>query len=205
MKCRKKIGLFGGLFDPPHIAHLILAQSVLEEFRLDSILFIPAFNPPHKKKYSSWTVRLHMLNLAIKDNRRFRISAVESRLKGKTYTIDVIKALKKEIPGQLTLIIGSDQWVDIRSWKTPEEIKQYCRVIVIPRPGYRIRRNRSARDNLQVSNTPAIELSSTMIRDLARQGRSIRYLVPTAVEKYIQKQDLYSNREIRRHDSKRLG
>src|SRR4030042_528113 len=191
MKCNKKIGLFGGLFDPPHIAHLILAQSVLEEFGLGEILFIPAFNPPHKKIYSPYPVRCHMLKLAIKGNPRFKFCDIESRLKGKTYTVDVVKTLKKETSCRLFLMIGSDQWIDIENWKTPKKISHYCRLIIIPRPGHIIKKKKFTNDNASVSRTPIIDISSTMIRNLVSSGRSIRYLVPSLVEKYIKQHRLY--------------
>ena len=188
MTKNKNIGLFGGLFDPPHIAHLILAQSVLEEFSLNKIIFIPAFNPPHKRSFSPYKIRRHMLELAIKGNPRFKISDVESSLTGKTYTIDVVKTLKAKISDQLFLIIGSDQWIEIENWKTPDKISRYCRIIVIPRPGFSIK---TIKDMIMVSRSPGIAISSTLIRMLVRSGRSVTYLVPRAVEKYIKQKRLY--------------
>ncbi len=191
MKGNKKIGLFGGLFDPPHIAHLILAQSILGEFGLSEILFIPAFNPPHKKKYSPYKIRCHMLNLAIQGNPRFRFCDIESRIKGKTYTVDVIRALKEETQCRLFLIIGSDQWAEIETWKTPQKISNHCQLIIIPRLGFAVRKKKSVINNILVSHAPIINISSTIIRALIKRRQSIHYLVPPSVEKYIKSRKLY--------------
>ena len=86
-----KIGIFGGLFDPPHIGHLIIAQWVLEEYNLNRIIFIPAANPPHKAKYSSYHIRYEMAVLAIKGNKKFFISNIEKQISGRTYTVEVIR------------------------------------------------------------------------------------------------------------------
>jgi nicotinate-nucleotide adenylyltransferase len=163
----------------------------MEEFQLNEILFIPAFNPPHKKAYSPYTTRLNMLRLAINGNPRFKISNVEAYIRGKTYTVDVIQALEKRIDGDLFLIIGSDQWTEINSWKMPDKISDYCRLIIIPRPGFAIKRRTLRKKEILVSHAPGIDISSTMIRRLIRSGRSAIYLVPRAVVKYIKRRKLY--------------
>lgn len=191
MKHNKRIGLFGGLFDPPHLAHLILAQAVLEEFRLSEILFIPSYNPPHKRRFSPYNIRRKMLERAIKENPRFKLTDIESSWTGKTYTVDILKTLKKNITGDMFLIIGSDQWIDIKSWKTPNEIGNFCRLIIIPRPGFTIMEKKLKGSKIMVGHTPGIGISSTMIRNLVASGRSIRYLVPRTVEKYIKQKKLY--------------
>ena len=160
----QRVGIFGGLFDPPHIGHLIIAQAILEEFRLHQIIFVPAGNPPHKRAHSSYAVRFHMTELAARGNRNFAISDIEKHMPGKTYTVDVVAALRASLGGHLHLIIGSDQWEEIDTWKKPEQLFKLCRVIVAPRPGHTLHTRRSRHPKLHISKTPLLDVSSTMIR-----------------------------------------
>ncbi len=202
------IGIFGGLFDPPHIGHLILSQWVLEEFDLNKIVFVPAYNPPHKEKFSSYDDRYKMTQLAIKSNRDFIISDIEKQIKGKTYTVEVIKKFKEIINSvhlppfrkgrrnkskerKLYLIIGADQWQEIRHWKNPETIFSETKVIVLPRPGHKITKIRPFYNKILVSNAPLINISSTMIRTRIKNGLCIEYFVNPEVLEYIKKNRLY--------------
>ncbi len=187
----KKIGIFGGLFDPPHIGHLIVAQSVLEEFRLDKIIFVPAGNPPHKSKYSSYEVRYEMTKLATKNNKRFSLSDIERKIFGKTYTVEVIKRLKKKMNRAVYLIIGSDQWQEIKTWKTPRALFRECKVIVVPRPNYKIRRAGLFSKRISISHSPLIDISSSKIRKRVKKNHDIRYLVPPEVHRFIKLEKLY--------------
>lgn len=187
----KRIGIFGGLFDPPHIGHLIIAQSVLEEFSLDTIVFVPAGNPPHKSKYSSFAVRFAMTAHAIKNNKKFGLSDIENRIPGKTYTIDVIREFRKMTQGRLYLIIGSDQWAEIKTWRAPRALLRECRIVVVPRTGYRIRKSMQRKPTIRVSSAPRIDISSTLIRKRVRDRKSIQYLVTPAVHTYIKQHRLY--------------
>ncbi len=191
MRKIKRYGAFGGLFDPPHIGHLIIAQSVLEEFRLDKVIFIPAGNPPHKSRYSPYMVRFRMTELAIKTNRNFKISNIEHILMGKTYTIEVIKELKKKLKGIPYLIIGSDQWLEIRTWKDPQELLNLCKVIVVPRPHYDITKIHYGSKRILLSHSPLIDIASTQIRKRVKKNLNIRHLVPQAVYTFIKRKGLY--------------
>ncbi len=191
MKKVKKIGIFGGLFDPPHIGHLIIAQSVLEEFHLDSVLFIPAGNPPHKSKYSPYTVRYRMTKLALKANRKFKISNIEHTIAGKTYTVEVLSQLKEKLKGKLYLIIGSDQWLEIKTWKAPEELLRQCTLIVVPRPHYDIKRTDYRSQKILISHAPVLDISSTQIRKRIKNNCDVRYLVPPPVYRYITRKKMY--------------
>lgn len=191
MKKTKRIGVLGGLFDPPHIGHLIIAQSVLEEFRLDKVIFIPAGNPPHKSQYSPYAVRFRMTELAIRTNKNLTISNVEHIMMGKTYTIEVIKELKKKLQAKLYLIIGGDQWLEIRTWKDPQGLLCLCKVIVVPRPHYDITEIHYRSKKILVSHSPLIDISSTQIRKRVKKNLSIQYLVPQAVYTYINRKKLY--------------
>ena len=178
-------GIFGGLFEPPHVGHLIIAQYVRQEFNLEKILFIPAGNPPHKTGSAPFIHRLRMIKLAVRGNPDFMVSPVEGDMRGKTYTIDVIKNLKRRCHRPLYLIIGADQWREIETWKNPRGILRQVRLIIVPRPGYPIARIRPLSPRILKSTTPLISISSTMVRERVKSGRSVRYLVPDSVISYI--------------------
>jgi nicotinate-nucleotide adenylyltransferase len=186
-----KIGIFGGLFDPPHIGHLIITQHVLDEFHLEKILFVPAGNPPHKREYSPYETRHAMTEQALAENGNFAISNIEREIPDKTYTVDVIQALKQKTEDELYLLIGSDQWQEIETWKDPEALFRECRVVVMRRPNYDITKESRFFDRIMVSTAPLIDISSTMIRAKVRKDVSIRYLVTPSVQKYITENNLY--------------
>jgi nicotinate-nucleotide adenylyltransferase len=178
MRTAQRVGIFGGLFDPPHIGHLIIAQAILDEFRLGTVIFVPAGKPPHKRAHSSYAAR-------------FAISDIEKHMPGRTYTVDVIAALRASIPGSLYLIIGSDQWEEIDTWKRPDDIFKLCRIIVAPRPGYTLDTCRQRYPMIRISKTPLMDVSSTMIRKKIKQHNSIQYYVTPEVLKYIKRKKLY--------------
>jgi nicotinate-nucleotide adenylyltransferase len=185
-------GVFGGLFDPPHIGHLIIAQHVREEFNLEKIIFIPAGNPPHKTGSAPFIHRLRMIRLAVRGNPDFMVSSVEGGMRGKTYTIDVIKGLKRRCHRPLYLIIGADQWREIQTWKNPRGILQQARLIIVPRPGYPIVRFPSLpTSRIFKSAAPLIDISSTMVRERIGFKRSVRYLIPDPVNRYIMNHGLH--------------
>lgn len=134
-----------------------------------------------------------MTKLAIKDNRQLSLSTIENNMQGKTYTIDVIRELKKVVKGTLYLIIGSDQWLEIQTWRAPHKLLRECKVIILPRPGYRIRKGSRRAANILISHSPLIDISSTLIRKKVKQKNNIRYLVPPAVYTYIHRNRLYRN------------
>ena len=185
-----KIGVFGGLFDPPHIGHLIIAQHVFEEFKLEKILFVPAGHPPHKSDFLPYQNRYEMTELAIGSNSSFSMSDIEKTMKDKTYTIEMIRQLRKGYE-DLYLIIGSDQWLEIETWKDPEALFRECRIVVVRRPKSDIKKESRFFDRIMVSTAPMIDISSTMIRKRVQKGLSIRYLVTPEVASYIKSGNLY--------------
>jgi nicotinate-nucleotide adenylyltransferase len=191
MKTAVKYGIWGGLFDPPHVGHVILAQWIRSEFGLHKIIFVPAGRPPHKTSYSPYHVRYHMARLAVKGDQWFEVTDVEKRIAGTTYTVDVIRQLKKDLHGKLYIIIGADQWNEILAWKDPDKLFNECRIVVVPRMPYKIKKIRPYCDSVLISQCPAIGISSTMIRERTRKDLPIRYLVPDAVCDYIKKTKLY--------------
>jgi len=194
-----KVGVFGGLFDPPHTGHLVVAQWIKEEFDLDKIVFVPSGNPPHKNNYAPYEVRYKMTKLATKGNKNFIVSDIEKKIPGKTYTVEVINAINKHNTGiyprmmhaELFLIIGADQWNEIDTWKDPKSLFRACRVIVVPRFDYAIRKMPPLYQPILASRCPLINISSTMVRKMVKKGLNIRYLVPEPVFYYIKKHKLY--------------
>ena len=186
-----KVGVFGGLFDPPHIGHLIIAEHVLGEFSLDRILFVPAGNPPHKADYSPYQDRYNMTELAITNNDDFSISDIERNMTEKTYTIEMIKKLRQQMPDDLYFMIGSDQWLEIETWRDPEALFRECRVVVVRRPHYEIEKESRFYDRIMISSAPLISISSTMIRSRIQKNLSVNYLITPSVYNYIESNKLY--------------
>ncbi|MCL5021462.1 MAG: nicotinate-nucleotide adenylyltransferase [Bacteroidetes bacterium] len=190
-----KVGFFGGTFNPPHIAHLVAAESVRDRLKLEKILFVPAAMPPHKikEKIVPASHRLQMVKLAISGNPSFDCSDIELNREGPSFTIDTIRELKKSYSDyDLYLIIGVDLLMDFETWKMPEEILKECTVVAMNRPGFDLA---SVEKNLllrvELVNVPGIDISSTSIRRRVKSGRSIRYLVPLQVEDYIRAKSIY--------------
>lgn len=189
-RCAAKVGIFGGMFDPPHLGHLIIAQHVRDEFGLKQIIFVPAGNPPHKIGVTPFNHRLCMTKLAVAKNKNFLVSAVEKRIRGITYTVDVIRQLKQQYHNSFYLIIGADQWQVINTWKNWSGIIRESRVIIVPRRGHRRSEKPNPRQRIFLSDAPVVDISSTAIRRLVVANRSIRYLTPDSVVEYIRRHRL---------------
>ncbi len=193
------IGIFGGTFDPVHIGHLICAQYLCEELDLSKVIFIPCNQPPHKPGYKALNPehRLRMLRLAIEGNPTFEVSDIEIRRGGISYTIDTVKAL---VQGQcrgkrIWLLMGLDAFLEIGLWKQPDEIASLCYFGVATRPGFERKVPLPVlKERTRFIPIPAIEVSSTLIRQRLSMGKSIRFLVPENVERYIRRNNLYLNR-----------
>lgn len=187
-----RLGILGGTFDPPHIGHLILAQNAFENFKLDKVLFIPAAIQPHKQKreVSPPQVRLHLLQLALEDDDRFDISDIEMKRSGPSYTIDTLHSLQKLYPeARLYFIIGGDNISDIAAWKDTDSIFEVAEVVAALRPDSQL--EGPFKDRVRLFDMPQIEVSSSEIRKLVRHGKSVEYLVPDKVEKYIRENGIY--------------
>jgi nicotinate-nucleotide adenylyltransferase len=194
-KRKRRLGILGGTFDPIHSGHLILAEQLKEELNLEKVIFIPSANPPHKENHrvSSSKDRLKMVKIAIRDNPDFLISDIELKRKGKSYTIDTLtRFLKLYKDSELFFLLGSDAIDELPTWKEPDKIFQKVNVVIALRPGFdRIDpENRFVKKSLVVSIN-GLNISSTQIRERVRTGKSIRYLVPPEVEKFIRTKKLY--------------
>ena len=189
---RTRFGVFGGTFDPPHLGHLIIAQTAVEVLGLDKVLFVPAASPPHKtdRLTALASHRLAMLKLAIKGNKKFEVSPLELQRGGISYTVDTLRNLSERHPGaELYLILGEDNYAEFHSWKSPEEIVRLASLVIYHRSGY---------GNVKGSRYPVtelkgalLELSSTDIRKKVSRGQSIRYFVTKEVASYIKSKKLY--------------
>ena len=192
-KARAKIGLLGGTFDPPHLAHLVLAQTALDELKLDEIWFIPAFRPPHKRgeRVSSFAHRLAMLRLAIRGNKRFKVLTIEKEKGGLSYTVETLPLLRRKHPNtQFFLLLGSDNLSELGGWREPEKVFSMAQPVFAHRPLTDEKLPVWLGHAVWLSN-PRMEISATDLRARVRTGQSIRYLVPETVERYIQKKGLY--------------
>ena len=213
-----KIGILGGTFNPIHNAHLRIAEEVRDRFDLARVMFIPAATPPHKPLAGelSFADRYEMVRLAIADNPAFVISDMEEKRGGKSFSIDTLKGLHRDFPhDEFFFIVGSDSFLDIGSWREYAAIFSLCNIVVVERPGaavgpldaalpvaiahefcyYGAEKRLAHRSGYSVYATAGtlLDISSSDIRELARLGRSIRYLVPDAVEHYIKEQRIYSD------------
>jgi nicotinate-nucleotide adenylyltransferase len=191
----KRIGIFGGTFDPIHLGHLIVAQQAAEKLGLDRVIFIPAGQPPHKggMKLSPARDRYQMALLAIKGHRLFSASDIEIRSKGSSYTVNTLNALRsKHKTAGLFLLLGLDQAVLLSTWKEPEKLFELATVCVLSRPGFS-RNGVEPRWRKRIRFLPVspIGISATDIRARAGRGKTIRYLVPETVDRYIKKHKLY--------------
>ncbi len=190
-----KIGIFGGSFNPPHIAHLILAESLYENLSLDTVLFMPSSTPPHKQNDTLLDPadRLRLVNLAIAGNDRFSVSDLEIKRGGTSYTIETITALEDSYKdATLYLVVGFDNLVTFHHWREYRAILARCTVVAMNRPGTEIGNVRKEiLEKTTIVDVPFLDISSTTIRERIRQGKSIRYLVPDAVLEEIKKCGFY--------------
>lgn len=211
-----KIGIFGGTFNPVHFAHLRIAEEIRETFALEKVVFVPAATPPHKPLADdlAFAERLKMVTMALRGNPHFTVSDLEGRREGKSYSIDTLHIFRELYPGdELFFIMGSDSFADFRLWKSYAAIFSCCNIVTITRPGYHISSllevlpvdiahqfcyhesqnrlsHRSGYSVYSIEGTQ-LDISSTAIRSLLRQGKSIKYLLPATVERYIKQQRFY--------------
>lgn len=217
----QKLGILGGTFNPIHYGHLAAAEEVRDRLKLDRVLFIPSFLPPHKHEEDapSAVQRLEMIRLAISGNPTFEPSDIEIRRGGRSYTIDTIDALRQAYPdAELYFIAGLDSFLDIQTWHDWEQLLSRCCFVVLSRPGYRFidlmkidfmkhaEQELSGLDRGELTQAvvrsgaftvclemiPLYDISSTDIRKRINEGSSIKYLLPDAVENYIIKNRLYA-------------
>lgn len=202
----KKVGILGGTFNPVHMAHLIIAETAQEDAGLDDILFVPSGCSYLKDASEILPAkdRINMTGLAIEDNPHFALSTIEIDREGNSYTCDTLMELKERYPKQeYYLIIGADNLFTMEEWKDAEVIFRNAKILAAVRGS----KNRADMEekraqlkekydaDITILNVRHVDISSSMIREKVAAGRSIRYMVPEKVRDYIQKNNLYKNKE----------
>ncbi|MFH0809104.1 MAG: nicotinate-nucleotide adenylyltransferase [Pseudomonadota bacterium] len=210
-----RLGLLGGTFDPIHLGHLRSAEEVRETFELDKVLFIVAASPPHKQRgaVAPFPHRFEMTRIALKKTPYFAASNLEDTRGGPSYSVETLRELRRQHDNQAELffIVGLDAFFDITTWREYHELFTLTNMVVISRPGHSWDKLRPfLKDDLGFTNegensyrhvsglgvflqeTTPLDVSSTMIRHLVREDRSIRFLVPEPIEDYIRRHHLYT-------------
>lgn len=197
----RRIAVFGGTFDPPHVGHLVLAECVAQQFECERVLFVPAGDPYRKtatdtpenrragvgpgRTVTPGALRAEMVRLAIGGNARFGLDTREIERTGPSYTVDTLRELRGEGCDDLVLVLGSDALADMPNWREPGEIRRLSRIVVAEKePG-------AGRGGFERVEMPLLRVSSTEIRARVKAGEPIRYLVPDAVREYIAEHGLY--------------
>ena len=187
-----KIGLYFGSFNPIHIGHLIVASFVANHTEIQQVWFV--VSPQNPLKTSSVLLheynRLHLVQLAMEDDIRLRASDVEFRLPRPSYTIDTLMYLQEKYPQhQFSIIMGSDSFCNLTKWKNYKVIIKNHLLYIYNRPGFSVENTITA--SIKIVDAPLLEISSTRIRKLIKEGKSIRYLLPDSVKEEIEKNNYY--------------
>jgi nicotinate-nucleotide adenylyltransferase len=196
------IAVLGGTFDPIHNGHLLVAGVVKERLAPAEIVFMPAGQPWLKSEriISPVEDRVEMVRRAIAGNPAYSLSDVETARSGPTYTVDTIRELKGRILPQdeLYFILGWDNLLDLPRWHKPQELISLCKLVAVPRIGYRVPDNATLEkllpglsERVILLDKPEIDISASVIRERVGLGLSLNYLVPAAVEAYIKEKGLY--------------
>ena len=199
-----KLGIFGGTFDPVHLGHLILAETAREVCSLDEVRFLPAFSPPHKQssEISSGKQRAAMLDFATAGFREFVVDQRELKRKGTSFTVDTLAEMKEEFPdAEFYFLMGADSLVDLPTWKDPERIAELAQIIAVNRNNSSPEDLNSAVQQLPaevqkaitILEMPEIAISASDLRLRISEKRSIRFLTPRPVERYILEEKLYTS------------
>ncbi len=201
-----RIGILGGAFNPPHLGHLVCAQEALVQLELERVLFVPVGQAPHRelRPDPGPDVRARLVEAAITGDERFELTRIELEREGPSYTVDTLRALAEQRPGdELFLILGGDQAAALGSWHEPEQVLSLATVVVFQRGSWtrnpiQIKLGRlSGAQGVRYLEMPAIEVSSSLIRRRVGAGQPVRYLVPDAVAEAIEAEDLYGAAEAK--------
>lgn len=196
----QRIGIFGGAFDPPHIGHLILGETAREQLSLQRVLFMPTGQPPHKEDRSVTSIRhrMAMIELAVAENATFFASAIDAERPAPHYTSTLRPCIEAAYPNaELVLLIGGDSLRDFPDWHEPHAIVEQWHIAALPRPEYAVdwqvleKAVPGLRQVTTMLDGPSVALSSTQIRRWVGAGRSLRYLMPSSVVRYINENGLY--------------
>jgi nicotinate-nucleotide adenylyltransferase len=199
-----RLGIYGGVFNPPHHGHLVAAQEAHSQLGLDVVLWIPVGDAPHRviEQDPGAEVRFEMVEMAIAGDERFRASRIEMERGGPSYTVDTLRDLREREPeAELFLILGGDQALALPNWNEPEQVLALATLAVFERGSsnrnaiaIKVARLRGA-ERVRFLDMPRIDISSTMVRRRAATGKPIRYLVPDKVANFIGARSLYGASE----------
>ncbi|WP_423817231.1 nicotinate-nucleotide adenylyltransferase [Rothia nasimurium] len=190
-----RVGVMGGTFDPIHHGHLVAASEVAAVLSLDEVIFVPTGNPWQKanKQVTAPEHRYLMTVIATASNPRFTVSRVDIDRQGPTFTIDTLTDLRAERPNdELFFITGADAMSQITTWKDAHKMWDLATFVAVTRPGHELTVPEEAQGRVRVIEIPAMAISSTDIRDRARNDLPVWYLVPDGVVQYINKYSLYT-------------
>jgi len=189
----RRIGVFGGAFDPPHVGHLVVAQDVIERLGLDLLLVIPSARPPHRDAVLGAAERLSLARTAFGDDPRIEVSDIELIRPGPSWTVDTLEEIRKLWkPDELLLVVGVDQYLSFDSWRDPERILELADLAVMPRDGELPRED--PRYPFVVAPVTRVDVSSTRVRDRLSEGLSVRYLVPGSIRERLE--EIWSERGV---------
>jgi nicotinate-nucleotide adenylyltransferase len=192
----RRLGVMGGTFDPIHVGHLVAASEALFAFELDRVIFVPTGQPWQKRSYSDAEDRYLMTVLGAAGNPRFAVSRLEIDRRGPTYTADTMEALRSfHGPGvTMYFIVGGDAALRLDTWKHIDRLKELAEIIAVTRPGFALGtlEREPTWPVIRIMEMPAIDISSTEIRNRVQSGRPIDYLVPGEVLRYIRERGLYA-------------
>lgn len=188
----KRIGILGGTFNPIHIGHLAMGQVALERLKLDKVIFVPSCVPPHKtiKNLASAQDRLKMVHIATNDNPKFEVSDIEIRRKGRSYSIDTVRYFREHYPKgtKFYFIVGGDSAEELHTWKDIDELARLVTFVALNRPGFK---STQEKYKCRAITMPALEISSSYLRQCFASGGSALYLLRYHVSEYIKKKKLY--------------
>lgn len=198
-----KLGIFGGTFDPVHYGHLVLADTCRLQLSLDQVRLVPAGTPPHKTDMTitDGHTRADMLKLAVSGYPEFVVDRREIRREGKSFTVNTLTDFRNEFPdAELFFLMGADSLRDIPTWKEPERIAELATVVAVNRPGLPELTQSQVVDwvgeelaeVVKTLTMPGTDVSATDVRQRAHEGTGLRFLVPRAVEAYIDQHRVYA-------------
>jgi nicotinate-nucleotide adenylyltransferase len=189
----RRIGVMGGTFDPIHNGHLVAASEVAAAFNLDEVVFVPTGEPWQKQVVSASEHRYLMTVIATASNPRFTVSRVDIDRDSPTYTVDTLRDLRSAHPNdELFFITGADAITQILGWKDADELWGLAKFVAVTRPGHELKLPAVPVGAIEVLEIPALAISSTDVRERAREGKPLWYLVPDGIVQYIAKYELYS-------------
>jgi nicotinate-nucleotide adenylyltransferase len=191
----KKIGIFGGTFDPVHRGHIKIARLARKKFNLDKVIFVPAGVLPHKSgSFAAARDRYNMVKLAVRGKKYLAVSDYEVKKRTPSYTINTVKYFQRKLGRQVPLffIAGNDAFREIRTWKNWRHLLKLCHFIVINRPGYGpVNPGTGLTGAVSYLRIPGINISATDIRSRLAAGKKAGAMLPPGVGRYIDKNNLY--------------